>query len=144
MKRLKIKLIDRYGPAWDMNDMYLLMMNELADEKGSFLQRKSKMQSEDIKKSEQIMEIAISNFQKSYERFNTVVNSISDLTKKASSNVRKAADDLSSGLAKVEKQANFNNLERYVVLLERAATAMSTLSELEKTGKLDKIAGALK
>jgi hypothetical protein len=73
-----------------------------------------------------------------------LISSMSDMTKKASGNIRKAADDLSSGLAKVEKQANFNNLERYVGLLERAATAMSTLSELEKAGRLDKIAGALK
>ena len=58
--------------------------------------------------------------------------------------VAKAADDLASGLAKVEKAANFSNLERYVNLLERAATAMQTLAELEKAGKLEKIAGALK
>jgi hypothetical protein len=45
---------------------------------------------------------------------------------------------------KVEKTANFSNLERYVNLLERAATAMSTLAELEKEGKLDKISSALK
>jgi len=44
----------------------------------------------------------------------------------------------------VQKQADFNNLTRYVELLERAATAMTTLSELEKAGKLQKIAGALK
>ena len=61
-----------------------------------------------------------------------------------SGDVRKAADDLASGLLKVEKQANFANLERYVSLLERAAVSMQTLAELEKTGKLEKIAGALK
>lgn len=102
------------------------------------------MKSDDIKKAEQIMESAIGNFQKTQERFGNLTQSMTDLTKKASGNIRKAADDLSSGLARVEKQANFNNLERYVVLLERAAVAMSTLAELEKTGRLDKIAGALK
>jgi hypothetical protein len=51
---------------------------------------------------------------------------------------------MASGLIKMEKSANFNNLERYVSLLERAASAMQTLADLEKAGKLDKIAGALK
>ena len=37
-----------------------------------------------------------------------------------------------------------SRLERYVELLERAAVAMNSLAELEKTGKLEKIAGALK
>ena len=40
--------------------------------------------------------------------------------------------------------ANFERLERYVELLERAAQAMSGLAELEKNGKLEKIANAIK
>ena len=40
--------------------------------------------------------------------------------------------------------ANFERLERYVELLERASQAMSVLAELEKNGKLEKIANAIK
>ena len=78
------------------------------------------------------------------EKYNAKAVVMSTTAKKCSGDVRKAADDLASGLAKVEKAANFNNLERYVNLLERAAIAMQTLAELEKAGKLEKIAGALK
>ena len=78
------------------------------------------------------------------DRYQEKSTHLSLIAKKCSGDVRKAADDLASGLAKVEKTANFSNLERYVNLLERAATAMQTLAELEKSGKLDKIAGALK
>ena len=51
---------------------------------------------------------------------------------------------MSEGLSRIEKQANFDNLERYVTLLERANVALSALAELEKNGKLNKISEALK
>ena len=51
---------------------------------------------------------------------------------------------MSEGLSRIEKQANFDNLERYVALLERANVALSALAELEKNGKLNKISEALK
>jgi hypothetical protein len=65
-------------------------------------------------------------------------------SKKTSSKVRQIAHDLQSALAKIEQQANFDRLERYVILLERAANAMQALSEIDKSGKLKKIADALK
>ena len=64
--------------------------------------------------------------------------------KSASSSVRESAEKLSSGLLRIEKSANFDRLERYVDLLERAAKAMTALGELEKTGKLEKIASAIR
>jgi hypothetical protein len=83
-------------------------------------------------------------FKRSASNLMTTTDELQANIKKVSGSVRKAADDLASGLAKVEKTANFSNLERYVSLLERAATAMSTLAELEKEGKLNKISSALK
>lgn len=64
--------------------------------------------------------------------------------KRVVGDVRDASEKLSQGLARVEKAANFDRLERYVTLLERAATAMKALEELERTGRLEKIAGALR
>lgn len=61
-----------------------------------------------------------------------------------SGGVRDAADKLAAGLNKIEKAANFDRLERYVELLERAAKAMDLLATLEQSGKLEKIAGALR
>lgn len=81
------------------------------------------------------------------ERINKLVALEGDLGKKTKAiggNVRDAADKLSHGLLKVEKAANFDRLERYVDLLERAASAMSALAELEQSGKLERIASAIK
>ena len=51
---------------------------------------------------------------------------------------------MASGLSKIEKSADMARLQGYVELLERAATAMNALAELEKTGKLEKIANSLR
>ena len=69
---------------------------------------------------------------------------ITEASKKASGNIRDATEKLSQGLLKIEKTANFDRLERYVVLLERASVAIESLAELEKNGRLEKIANAIK
>jgi hypothetical protein len=98
----------------------------------------------DFEKASATVDQARQMFDRNQAALQTSLVNLQDTTKKTAGVVRKAADELASGLAKVEKTANFDRLERYVALLERAATAMTTLSELESSGKLDKIAGALK
>lgn len=98
----------------------------------------------DYEEATKIADEATKMFKKSHSDLIDVAVQLQESAKKASGSVRKSADDLAQGLLKVQKQADFNNLTRYVELLERAATAMTTLAELEKAGKLQKIAGALK
>lgn len=100
--------------------------------------------STDYETASKIAEDATKMFKKNYGELVETATQLQESAKKASGSVRKSADDLAQGLLKVQKQADFNNLTRYVELLERAATAMTTLAELEKNGKLGKIAGALK
>ena len=102
------------------------------------------MISTDYEKASEITETADKMFKHKISDLMVTTEELQNNIKKVSGNVRKAADDLAAGLVKVEKTANFSNLERYVNLLERAATAMSTLAELEKEGKLNKISSALK
>jgi hypothetical protein len=64
--------------------------------------------------------------------------------KDTSTNVRTASNHLGEALTRMEKVCNFDKLERYVGLLERASTAIDSLAVLEKAGKLDKIFSALK
>lgn len=102
------------------------------------------MISTDYEKASEIADTAEKMFKRNVSNLMGTTEELKGSIKKVSGDVRKAADDLAAGLSKVEKTANFANLERYVNLLERAATAMSTLAELEKEGKLEKISGALK
>lgn len=143
---LKIKpdVIDRKGPGWTVQRITNAIATELNTETGTYLTRKAKMLSTDYEKASEIMESAEGVFKHNASNLMRTTEELQANIKKVSGNVRKAADDLASGLVRVEKTANFSNLERYVLLLERAATAMSTLAELEKEGKLDKISSALK
>ena len=100
--------------------------------------------STDYEAATKIADDASKMFKKSYSDLIETTSQLQTSTKKVSGDIRKSADDLAQGLLKVQKQADFHNLTRYVELLERAAIAMTTLAELEKNGKLQKIAGALK
>jgi hypothetical protein len=136
--------IDRNGPAWSVQRITNMIATELTTESGTYLTRRAKMIETDYEKAAEISETAEKMFKRNVSNLMATADDLQANVKKVSGNVRKAADDLASGLIKVEKTANFANLERYVNLLERAATAMSTLAELEKEGKLNKISSALK
>ncbi len=141
---MKPDVVDRYGPGWSVGRINTAIATELTSDVGTYLTRKAKMISTDYEKATEITETADRMFKRNISALMNTTEELQTNIKKVSGNVRKAADDLAAGLTKVEKTANFANLERYVNLLERAATAMSTLAELEKEGKLDKISSALK
>lgn len=144
MSGLNTVKVDRFGPAFSLKSVLNTIATELESPAGTYLQRGVKQVSIDLNNAKHTLTEAERAFSTAVDNYQAKANTLSSIAKKCSGDVRKAADDLASGLAKVEKAANFSNLERYVNLLERAATAMQTLAELEKAGKLDKIAGALK
>jgi hypothetical protein len=137
--------IDKDGPRFSMNNLMDVSAHEVAHEESSgFIKRTAQGTATDYDRANKVLEDARAMFIKNSDALRTSADSIANTAKKASQDVRKAADDMASGLLRIEKQANFNNLERYVGLLERAATAMQTLAELEKSGRLEKIAASLK
>lgn len=144
MSGLQIAKIDRYGPAYTLKSVTNTIATEVNDPSGSYIIRGVKNVTTDMQKATDTLTEAERMFSTAIDKYQAQSAALSAAAKKCAGDVRKAADDLSSGLTKVEKTANFANLERYVGLLERAATAMQMLAELEKSGRLDKIAGALK
>lgn len=133
---------DKLGPKFAEKD-FLTAAAQLINTNYLF-ERKAKMISTDIEKAESHLETAITTFKKQYNQFNQVEELFSSDAKKAASSVKDAEEKLLQGLARVEKAANFERLSRYVDLLERAATAMNQLAALEKEGRLDKIASAIR
>jgi hypothetical protein len=99
---------------------------------------------DDIKNAIDLTQDANKRFSSVLDAFTKTHTNFADSAKKASSSVRIAADNMAAGLAKIEKAANFDRLERMVDLLERAAVAMSTLAEMEKSGQLAKLSEAVK
>jgi hypothetical protein len=141
---LRPDVVDSKGPGWKVETINEFAARELTLETSTHLTRRAKIMTADYEAASKIADDATKMFKKSYGELLDATTELQDTAKKASGSVRKSADDLAQGLLKVQKQADFNNLTRYVELLERAATAMTTLADLEKAGKLQKIAGALK
>lgn len=133
---------DKHGPLYSVDDVEKIIINDAST--GQYSKNRFKKMSKEI-------ESATSDIESASKQFNTILNNMlaleakaAESCKKVSGNVRASANDLASGLLKLQKTADFNSLERHVQLLERAAAALSTLSELEKVGKLDKLIGAMK
>ena len=106
--------------------------------------KKARQMTKDAEKAIELTDDVTNRFKGSLDRLLTTEKGFTDASVSMAGKVRDASEKLAQGLARVEKSANFDRLERYVELLERAAVAMNSLAELEKTGKLEKIAGALK
>lgn len=136
---LKPAFVDKNGPAFHEADVLEIQAKHIAAG-GEF-----GLDLKDVyAKSVRAMDDGAELLKAASSRYMMLAENVSENAKKVSGRVRTAAEDLANGLAKCEKQANFDRLDRYVQLLERAAQAMSILAELEKTGKLEKISSALK
>lgn len=133
---------DKEGPyfsAKDTSNMIVKLIN--TDE---HFERIAKTMTPDIDKAEARLNDAMDRFQKKHDIFKNTEKLFIDEAKKVSSAVKDAEEKLLQGLARVEKAANFERLNKYVELLERTASAMNQLAALEKEGKLDKIASAIR
>ena len=134
---------DRHGPAWSAAEVERHIAADILI--GDYFERRARtFMATDYQKAAIICDDATKLFEASFNHMIASESKISEASKRASGNVRKAADDLHSGLQKIEKIANFDRLDRVVSVLERAAAALTILAELEKDGKLERIASAVK
>ena len=134
---------DRHGALYSKADVVQIVLHEVMQGDAYFMRKRKKVNTQ-IKEAVNSVDAETKMFIHAIDSLQEKEQVLSDATKKVSGSVRKAANELGEGLLKVEKMADFNKLERYVVLLERAAIAFESLAELEKTGKLEKIALAIK
>lgn len=140
---IKPKKQDSKGLAWSLQEVMEHAAGDILN--GNYFERRSKSyMSTDFEAATKVCDDATKLFNASMNHMLAAEAKIAEASKKTSGSVRKAADDLHSGLLKIEKVANFDRLERTVAVLERAAAALTVLAELEKDGKLERIATAVK
>jgi len=136
---------DRHGLKFIAEDVNRMIANEIAIDCGSnYFYSRVKNMTPDFEKAEEVCKQAEKMFEKALENMMSAESRVSESAKKTSGQIRKSANELADGLQRIEKAANFDKLERYVGLLERAAQALTILASLEKDGKLNKIIGAVK
>lgn len=143
LAEMKVAKRDKHGPLFKNSDVLELVAADINN--GNHFTYKVKNQmTPDYENAAAMAVEAQALFERQHDAMLASMDKIKTAAKKASGGIRSAADDLRNGMVRIEKEANFNNLEKYVALLERAAVAMTSLAELEKHGRLDKIANALK
>jgi hypothetical protein len=138
----KIYKIDKSGPSYKDDDVIDLCINMILTD--CYFEKTSNNMSKDIENAIEKTDKVTNEFSKSLDRLKYIESSFVEQSKKAASSVKDASEKIAQGIIRIEKQANFDKLERYVLLIERAAEGMERLAELEKTGKLEKIIEALK
>lgn len=139
---LKASHIDKDGRAYKQSDVNNFIAKHI--NAGDYFTQRAWAMTPDLEQAGKLADTAADRFHISITRFLETEKRFVDESKRASGSVRDAADKLAQGMARIEKAADFNRLERYVALLERAATAMTALAELQASGKLEKIASAVK
>ena len=140
---LKPSGYDKKGPMYKKGELNKLILQEIQCS-DNYQNRRAKTVATSIEEATETVTDTTKLFSSAVSALASKQLHLEETAKKVSGSVREQADKLASGLAKVEKAADFDKLERYVVLLERAALAFSTLADLEKTGRLEKIAASIR
>ena len=133
---------DKDGPLYSEEDVDSLTSKSINS--GFFLKKKAKNMTDGFDQAAETLDKSYKTFKEKAEQFRALEEDFAAKSKKASGSVRDATQKLADGLARIEKTANFEKLERITALLERAEKALSALAELEKAGKLEKISSLLK
>lgn len=133
---------DRGDARWAETDVAKLVNERLHN--SDYFQAREKDMVRAMEESAKVVDEMATRLLKSTDRLVEREKQLSDSTKKVSSQVRQNTDKLQGALSNMEKVANFERLERYVEILERAASAIQVISELEQGGKLERIIQAMR
>ena len=139
---LKVYKYDRDGPSYRASDVNDVAIGFILAE-NYFLRRLHSMAT-DLEKAEEKIDQMTKVYSSKIDEFLEMEKNLVEHTRRTSGTVRDSTEKLAQSLARVEKAANFDRLEKYVELLERTAVAMKALADLEEDGKLSKISNALK
>ena len=142
MNFLEVVKYDREGACFDSAQIARLCCKAIDGE--FYFKMRGKAMNKDLDGYTHILESAALKVSDKVDELVAGAVKLKESVKRSAGKIKDAHHKLADGIAKIEKTANFDRLERYGELLERAESAMTALAELENSGKLDKIAGALK
>ena len=144
MKTLRVAKYER-GTAFyytdEVTERCVLLIN---DKNSNYFTKKAKHMSTDIEDAKAVVEKHLVTLSQALDVVQAKEKALVEATKITSGRLRDTVHKLSDGLAKVEKTANFDKLERYADTLSRIEKSLSVLAEMEKTGVLSKISSSLK
>ena len=131
-------------PLWSTKSVAKALAKIVNTNPELYFKQKARNIMKEITSATDIMDKAIEHFDTTYKRFESIETAMQKNIKTKAGDIKSAEEKLMQGLARIEKAANFDRLQQYVSLIERASTAMKILADLEKDGRLDKIASAIR
>ena len=131
-------------PLWTGESVTKALAKIVNNNPKLYFNQKERNIMKEITNATDIMNKAIEHFDKSYKRFELIETAMQKNIKTKAGDIKAAEEKLMQGLARIEKAANFDRLQQYVSLIERASSAMKILADLETEGRLDKIATAIR
>jgi len=131
-------------PLWTGESVTKALAKIVNNNPELYFNQKERNIMKEITNATDIMDKAIEHFDKSYKRFELIETAMQKNIKTKAGDIKAAEEKLMQGLARIEKAANFDRLQQYVTLIERASSAMKILADLETEGRLDKIATAIR
>jgi hypothetical protein len=135
---------DKNGPKFSFEKTRLLMANLINAPASTHFYQRTRRMINDLESARIQIDQHVNNLDSSIEKLCLREKQFAEASKQSSGRLRDSVHRLADGLAKVEKTANFDRLERYADLLERIEKSLSSLAEMEKNGILNKVSGALK
>jgi hypothetical protein len=131
-------------PLWTGESVTKALAKIVNNNPKLYFNQKERNIMKEITNATDIMDKAIEHFDKSYKRFELIETAMQKNIKTKAGDIKAAEEKLMQGLARIERAANFDRLQQYVTLIERASSAMKILADLETEGRLDKIATAIR
>jgi ribosomal protein L24 len=134
---------DKTGPLYEYDNVTRHIIKDIQVSKTYFKKRGAKMTIELQAVENQVNEYT-KIIGKAVDRMVSQEKVFVDSVKVTSGKLRDSTQKLADGLTRIEKTADFDKLQKYADLLERVERSISALAELESSGKLGKVAEALR
>ena len=128
-------------PVWTETQINVLCLGLIKNNEYNYISEDLRM---NIEQATADVEQLTKVFGNKIQQFTKTQTDLSEQAKKVSGQVRDSANKLNSAMQTLDKNMNLDKLQRQAELLERIATAMSSLVELERSGSLERIVKAMK
>jgi len=137
---LKPTKYDRGGALYSESDINMALVHCI----DTSIRKKERSMSKQINNATSSVDTATKKYLLSHKNMKDAVCVLEEGVKLSSQSIRKSCNGLSQSLDKIERDFDFNKMERMASTFERISEALESLSKLQSSGQLDKVVSALK
>jgi hypothetical protein len=111
---------------------------------GTLEKELEKETSKEIQAANDFLEFSLNKLNKKFQELKSLEIEFINHSKQSTGKLKDCSEKIGQAFERIHSKANFEKLEQYILLLERASKAMQSLSSVHDSGKLAKIMEALR